>query len=119
MACMITPLSAHTGAEVHGIDLAAPIDEATRVQLNAAFVGHSVLVLRSGIDAGPVVYRSQRVWRSVCSTILASRYRNARSSITFLIRISFPMAGATFRARVTTPTIRTPSARQKRRCCTL
>jgi taurine dioxygenase len=42
----IAPLSAHTGAEVRGIDLARPIDEADQARLNRAFVDHSVLVFR-------------------------------------------------------------------------
>jgi taurine dioxygenase len=42
----ITPLSAHTGAEVRGIDLRRPIDAATRAALNRAFVQHSVLAIR-------------------------------------------------------------------------
>jgi taurine dioxygenase len=42
----ITPLSPHTGAEVRGIDLRRPIDDATRTALNRAFVQHSVLAIR-------------------------------------------------------------------------
>jgi len=42
----IAPLSPHTGAEVRGIDLREPVDEATRARLNRAFVEHSVLVFR-------------------------------------------------------------------------
>lgn len=42
----ITPLSDHTGAEVHGVDLAVPMDAALRGRLNDAFVRHSVLVFR-------------------------------------------------------------------------
>jgi taurine dioxygenase len=43
---MITPLSSHTGAEVSGVDLAQPPDEAQRRELNHAFVERSVLVFR-------------------------------------------------------------------------
>ena len=43
---MITPLSPHTGAEVHGVDLTDPLDAALRERLNRAFVEHSVLVFR-------------------------------------------------------------------------
>ena len=43
---MITPLSPHTGAEVHGVDLTQPMDAALRERLNRAFVEHSVLVFR-------------------------------------------------------------------------
>lgn len=43
---MITPTTSHTGAEIVGIDLAQPVDQALRVHLNRAFVEHSVLVFR-------------------------------------------------------------------------
>src|ERR1700761_5665800 len=42
----ITPLTAHTGAEVVGLDFTQPIDEEARVALNQAFVDHHVLVMR-------------------------------------------------------------------------
>jgi taurine dioxygenase len=42
----ITPLSEHTGAEVLGIDLSEPVDEAARKDLNGAFTDRSVLVFR-------------------------------------------------------------------------
>jgi taurine dioxygenase len=42
----ITPLSEHTGAEVLGIDLSEPVDEAARKDLNGAFIDRSVLVFR-------------------------------------------------------------------------
>jgi len=42
----IRPLAEHTGAEVLGIDLARPVDAATRATLNRAFVDRHVLVLR-------------------------------------------------------------------------
>lgn len=44
--CTISPLSAHTAAEVRGVDLAQPVDAALRERLNDAFVAHSVLVFR-------------------------------------------------------------------------
>jgi taurine dioxygenase len=44
--CTIAPLSAHTGAEVIGVDLTRPVDAALRARLNRAFVEHSVLVIR-------------------------------------------------------------------------
>jgi len=42
----IRALSAHTGAELRGIDLTQPIAAATRDLLSQAFVHHSVLVIR-------------------------------------------------------------------------
>jgi taurine dioxygenase len=42
----VTPLSAHTGAEIHGVDLRQPVDAATRQGLNQAFVDHAVLAIR-------------------------------------------------------------------------
>jgi taurine dioxygenase len=46
MNVVITNLTDHTGAEVHGIDLAAAIDPETRARLNEVFVDRSVLVIR-------------------------------------------------------------------------
>ncbi len=46
MACSIEPLSDHTGAEVRGIDLRQPVDDATSRRLNQAFTDHAVLVVR-------------------------------------------------------------------------
>jgi taurine dioxygenase len=45
-APMITHLTSHTGAEVVGVDLTEPVDDALRDRLNRAFVEHSVLVFR-------------------------------------------------------------------------
>jgi taurine dioxygenase len=47
MPVTIAKLGEHTGAEVRGIDLTAPIDEVTRDQLNRAFMENHVLVIRS------------------------------------------------------------------------
>ncbi len=44
--CTISPLSAHTGAEVRGVDLTQPVSTGLREQLNRTFVAHSVLVFR-------------------------------------------------------------------------
>ncbi|HXB76418.1 MAG TPA: TauD/TfdA family dioxygenase, partial [Bradyrhizobium sp.] len=46
MGHTIALLSEHTGAEVRGIDLTEPVDEAVQAGLNRAFVEHSVLVFR-------------------------------------------------------------------------
>jgi len=46
MAYTITPMTAHTGAEVRGLDLTTPIDAETRGALNRAFSDHHVLVIR-------------------------------------------------------------------------
>ncbi len=46
MSCTITPLTEHTGAEVRGVDLREPIDDATHAALNRAFVNHHVLAIR-------------------------------------------------------------------------
>jgi taurine dioxygenase len=46
MTYEVTPLSAHTGAEMHGVDLRAPLDAMTCTALNRVFVEYSVLVVR-------------------------------------------------------------------------
>ena len=42
----ITPLTAHTGSEITGLDLSKPIDDATRVELRKAFAERHVLAFR-------------------------------------------------------------------------
>jgi alpha-ketoglutarate-dependent taurine dioxygenase len=42
----LTPLSAHTGAEISGLDLRRPVDATTRAGLNRAFDDHAVLAIR-------------------------------------------------------------------------
>lgn len=46
MAFTITPLTAHTGAEVRGVDLARPLDPETAAALNLAWAQFHVLVIR-------------------------------------------------------------------------
>jgi taurine dioxygenase len=46
MSCTISKLTEHTGAEVRGLDLREPLDDATHAALNRAFVNHHVLVIR-------------------------------------------------------------------------
>jgi taurine dioxygenase len=46
MQYTVSNLSEHTGAEVGGIDLARPVDEAVRAHLNEVFVERSVIVFR-------------------------------------------------------------------------
>jgi taurine dioxygenase len=43
----VTPLSAHTGAEVIGVDLSRPVDDEIRSRLNQAFLDHSVVAMRN------------------------------------------------------------------------
>ncbi len=46
MAYTITPMTAHTGAEVRGLDLSRPLDPETKAALNHAWAKHHVLVIR-------------------------------------------------------------------------
>jgi alpha-ketoglutarate-dependent taurine dioxygenase len=43
MFVSITSLTKHTGAEVRGVDLRKPLDDATHAALNHAFVDRHVL----------------------------------------------------------------------------
>jgi taurine dioxygenase len=42
----VTPLSAHTGAEITGVDLRSPVDGETRDRLNQAFRDYAVVAIR-------------------------------------------------------------------------
>jgi len=61
----ITPLSRHTGAEVRGIDLRAPVGDATRARLNRAFVDHSVLVIRDQTLGAPEFLRAMALFGEI------------------------------------------------------
>lgn len=43
----MTPLSAHTGAGIIGVDLSGHVDEEARERLNEAFLDHSVIAIRN------------------------------------------------------------------------
>jgi taurine dioxygenase len=62
---VITRLSPHTGAEVSGIDLRQPVDEATRADLNRAFVDHSVLVVRDQNLGAPEFLRALQMFGDI------------------------------------------------------
>ena len=42
----VRPLSAHTGAEIVGVDLSGPVDDQIRKKMNHAFLDHSVIAIR-------------------------------------------------------------------------
>ena len=63
--CLITPLSSHTGAEVRGIDLRRPVDDALRAGLNRAFVHHSVLVIRDQKLTAPEFLQAMHIFGEV------------------------------------------------------
>ena len=118
--CTISPLSAHTGAEVRGVDLTQPVDAALRERLNRrvrrAF-GPGV-PRPASVAARNCSMRCSRSARCSRSTTRASRCPSVRRSTTSRTRTSIPTADATFPARATTPTTRTPPNRRRRRCCT-
>jgi taurine dioxygenase len=58
----ITPLSRHTGAEVRGVDLREPVDDALRARLNRAFVDHSVLVIRNQKLSAPEFLQAMQIF---------------------------------------------------------
>jgi alpha-ketoglutarate-dependent taurine dioxygenase len=63
--CLITPLSSHTGAEVRGIDLRRPVDDALRAVLNRAFVHHSVLVIRDQKLTAPEFLQAMQIFGEI------------------------------------------------------
>jgi taurine dioxygenase len=61
----VTPLSPHTGAEIRGIDLRQPADEATRAGLNQAFIDHAVLVIREQKLSAPEFLRAMQIFGTI------------------------------------------------------
>ena len=61
----IKPLSAHTGAEIRGVDLSQPLDDATRDGLNQAFVDHAVLCIRDQKLSAPQFLEAMKVFGEI------------------------------------------------------
>jgi taurine dioxygenase len=61
----ITLLSSHTGAEVRGIDLREPIDNAIRERLNRAFIDYSVLVIRDQDLSAPDFLQAMQLFGDI------------------------------------------------------
>src|SRR4051794_27676727 len=68
MDVTFTRLTDHTGVEVSGIDMSAPVDAGMRARLNQAFVDSGVLVIR-----GQTLSPHQLLVPSVC---LVMYFRN-------------------------------------------
>jgi taurine dioxygenase len=63
--CAITLLSSHTGAEVRGIDLRKPIDNAISARLNRIFVDHSVMVIRDQRLSAPEFLQAMQLFGDI------------------------------------------------------
>jgi taurine dioxygenase len=61
----IRPLSAHTGAEIGGIDLRQAVDQATAAALNQAFVDHAVLAIRGQSLSAPQFLDALKVFGEI------------------------------------------------------
>ena len=61
----IKPLSPHTGAEIHGLDLRRPVDAATRAGLNRTFEDHTVLVIRDQQLSAPEFLQAMQIFGEI------------------------------------------------------
>jgi taurine dioxygenase len=61
----VTPLSAHTGAEIAGVDLSGPVDEQTRKRLNQAFLDYSVIAISGQTLNAPQFLEAMRVFGEI------------------------------------------------------
>jgi taurine dioxygenase len=61
----VAPLTRHAGAEIHGVDLSAPVDGAIRARLNDAFTTHGMLAIRNQSLAPAQLLTAVRVFGEV------------------------------------------------------
>jgi taurine dioxygenase len=61
----VTPLSAHTGAEIAGVDLSGPVDGQTRKRLNQAFLNHSVIAIRDQRLNAPQFLEAMKIFGEI------------------------------------------------------
>jgi taurine dioxygenase len=61
----ITKLSAHTGAQIYGVQLDRPLEDAMREQLHRAFIDHSVLVIRNQRLSAPQFLAAMQIFGEI------------------------------------------------------
>ena len=61
----VTPLSAHTGAEIVGVDLSGPVDEQSRGLLNQTLLDHSVIVIRDQKLNAPQFLEAMKIFGEI------------------------------------------------------
>jgi taurine dioxygenase len=61
----VTPLSAHTGAEVAGLDVSGPVDEETHARLNQAFLAHAVIAIRDQRLNAPQFLEAMKIFGEI------------------------------------------------------
>ena len=61
----VTPLSAHTGAEIVGADLSDPVDEQSRKLLNQTLLDHSVIVIRDQKLKAPQFLEAMKIFGEI------------------------------------------------------
>ena len=61
----VTPLSAHTGAEIAGVDLSDPVDRVTRERLNQAFLDYSVIAIRDQTLNAPQFLEAMKIFGEI------------------------------------------------------
>jgi len=61
----LAPLSPYTGAEIRGLDLRQPVDEAMRTGLNRAFEDHAVLAIRDQHLSAPEFLQAMRIFGEI------------------------------------------------------
>ena len=77
MSYKLNPLTGHeTGAEIVGLDLTAPVDDATRKALNAAFAQYHVLVFRDQKMTAPDFAQAGEIF----GTIMSQHHKDIRAT---------------------------------------
>src|SRR5258708_23311254 len=61
----VTPLSAHTGAEIAGVELSSTVDEQTRKRLNEAFLDHFVIAIRDQKLNAPQFLEAMKIFGEI------------------------------------------------------
>jgi taurine dioxygenase len=61
----LAPLSAHTGAEITGVDLSGAVDGQTRHGINQAFLDHSVIAIRDQQLSAPQFLEAMKIFGEI------------------------------------------------------
>ena len=108
MSYKLNPLTGHeTGAEIVGLDLTAPVDDATRKTLNADFAQYHVLVFRDQKMTAPDFAQAGEIFGPSCRSTTRTSARPAIPKYSRFATKKSARANTGSRANRFTPIIRT------------
>ena len=105
MAITAIPLSEHIGAEVRGVDLTKPLDEATRAEIYRLWLKHLILLFRGQELSQEQLIQATQVFgeQAIANPLHAGPMRGIRAGVDREIALRIDTHGAAREVRRTDP----------------